>query len=207
MKARISVLDVVISDSHAVLHRYVETFVAETVYVMIVRMRVLDRLRRAPCDPRFTLHQIRCVCDLLDRASGGHGFCFLSFSAAFGICIFPSAAAVFPNIGFRDLGSFQNDVPIPIGAIFSAEDVIDYAENPDKTTDPKYLDDDLCSVLQYAEKDEKTGQRLFGVGINHPVQRAYEAMTAVKRRFGKTGRSQPTHDVTPRLSEAAGDKR
>ena len=65
--------------------------------------------------------------------------------------------------------------------------MIDYAENPDKTTDPKFLDDDLSSVLEYAEKDEKTDQRLFVAGINCPKQRAYESMMAVKRRFGKTG--------------------
>ena len=65
--------------------------------------------------------------------------------------------------------------------------MIAYAENPDKTTDPKYLDDDLSKVIQYAEKDEKTDQRLFVAGINCPKQRAYEAMMAVKRHFGKTG--------------------
>ncbi|MBR6050382.1 MAG: relaxase/mobilization nuclease domain-containing protein, partial [Clostridia bacterium] len=65
--------------------------------------------------------------------------------------------------------------------------MIEYAENPDKTTAKEYLDDDLSSVLKYAEKDEKTDRRLFVAGINCPVQRAYEAMTAVKRRFGKTG--------------------
>jgi hypothetical protein len=65
--------------------------------------------------------------------------------------------------------------------------VIEYAENPDKTTAREYLNDDLSNVLQYAEKDEKTDQRLFVAGINCPAQRAYEAMTAVKRRFGKTG--------------------
>ncbi len=65
--------------------------------------------------------------------------------------------------------------------------MIEYAENPDKTTAREYLNDDLSNVLQYAEKDEKTDQRLFVAGINCPAQRAYEAMTAVKRRFGKTG--------------------
>ena len=65
--------------------------------------------------------------------------------------------------------------------------MIEYAENPDKTTDPRYLDDDLSNVLKYAEKDEKTDQRLFVAGINCPKQRAYETMMAVKRRFGKTG--------------------
>ena len=65
--------------------------------------------------------------------------------------------------------------------------MIEYAENPDKTTDPKYLEEDLYNALKYAENDDKTDQRLFVAGINCPKQRAYEAMMAVKRRFGKTG--------------------
>ena len=36
------------------------------------------------------------------------------------------------------------------------KDAIDYAENPDKTTDRKYLDEDLYSALRYAANDEKT---------------------------------------------------
>ena len=67
------------------------------------------------------------------------------------------------------------------------KEIIDYAENPDKTTDPKYLEEDLYNALKYAENDDKTDQRLFVAGINCPKQRAYEAMMAVKRRFGKTG--------------------
>ena len=39
--------------------------------------------------------------------------------------------------------------------------VIAYADNPDKTTNPKYLDDDLAQVLRYAENDDKTDQKLF----------------------------------------------
>ncbi|MBR6922468.1 MAG: relaxase/mobilization nuclease domain-containing protein [Clostridia bacterium] len=67
------------------------------------------------------------------------------------------------------------------------KEIIDYAENPDKTTDPKYLEEDLYNALKYAENDDKMDRRLFVAGINCPKQRAYEAMMAVKRRFGKTG--------------------
>ena len=67
------------------------------------------------------------------------------------------------------------------------KEVIEYAENPDKTTDPKYLEEDLYNALKYAENDDKTDKRLFVAGINCPKQRAYEAMMAVKRCFGKTG--------------------
>ena len=37
------------------------------------------------------------------------------------------------------------------------KDAIDYAENPDKTTDRKYLDEDLYSALRYAANDAKDG--------------------------------------------------
>lgn len=31
---------------------------------------------------------------------------------------------------------------------------LDYADNPDKTTDPEYLDEDLYAALRYAENDD-----------------------------------------------------
>lgn len=84
-------------------------------------------------------------------------------------------------------------------------EVIEYAENPCKTMSKEYLDDELSAVLEYAEKDGKTDRRLFVAGINCPKQRAYEAMMAVKRRYGKTGgivawhgyQSFATGEVTP----------
>ncbi|MBQ3843136.1 MAG: hypothetical protein II820_10650 [Ruminiclostridium sp.] len=48
--------------------------------------------------------------------------------------------------------------------------MIEYAENPDKTTDPKYLEEDLYNALKYAENDDKTDKRLFVAGINCPKQ-------------------------------------
>ena len=33
---------------------------------------------------------------------------------------------------------------------------LDYADNPDKTTLPEYLDEDLYAALRYAENDSKT---------------------------------------------------
>ena len=41
------------------------------------------------------------------------------------------------------------------------KDAIDYAENPDKTTDSKYLDEDLYSALRYAANDEKTAKKKY----------------------------------------------
>ena len=39
------------------------------------------------------------------------------------------------------------------------KDVIDYAENPDKTIDKRFLDDDLWAALSYAENGRKTDQK------------------------------------------------
>ena len=46
------------------------------------------------------------------------------------------------------------------------KDAIDYAENPDKTTDRKFLDEDLYSALRYAANDEKTDKKMYVSAIN-----------------------------------------
>ena len=43
---------------------------------------------------------------------------------------------------------------------------LDYADNPDKTTAPEYLDEDLYAALRYAENDDKTDRKMFVGGIN-----------------------------------------
>ena len=67
------------------------------------------------------------------------------------------------------------------------KEVIDYARNPDKTIDKKFLDEDLYAALRYVENDKKTDQTMYVSGINCPKQRAYEYMMATKRRYGKLG--------------------
>ena len=67
------------------------------------------------------------------------------------------------------------------------KEVLAYAENPDKTTDPKYLDEDLLAALHYAGNKEKTDQTIYVSGINCIEQRAYECMMTTKKRFGKLG--------------------
>ncbi|CDC03664.1 uncharacterized protein BN578_01666 [[Clostridium] leptum CAG:27] len=67
------------------------------------------------------------------------------------------------------------------------KEVINYAENPDKTTDKKFLDEDLWAALRYVENDKKTDQTMYVSGINCPKQRAYQCMMATKRRYGKLG--------------------
>jgi hypothetical protein len=61
-------------------------------------------------------------------------------------------------------------------------EVIDYAANPDKTTDPRYLDPDLAAVVRYAANDSKTDQKLYVSAINCPVKTACQHMMATKRR-------------------------
>ena len=50
---------------------------------------------------------------------------------------------------------------------------LDYADNPDKTTLPEYLDEDLYAALRYVENDSKTDRQMFVGGINCSKQNAY----------------------------------
>lgn len=50
----------------------------------------------------------------------------------------------------------------------SLKDVINYAENPDKTTEKRFLDDDLYRTLTYAQNDDKTDQKMYVSTINCP---------------------------------------
>ncbi len=65
------------------------------------------------------------------------------------------------------------------------KDVIDYAENPDKTIDRKYLDEDLYRTLEYTANAEKTDQRMYVTALNCPLETACQSMMETKRRFGK----------------------
>ena len=67
----------------------------------------------------------------------------------------------------------------------SLKDVIDYAENPDKTTKAKYLDDDLHRVLAYVGNDAKTDKKMYVSTVNCPKHDPYGAMMSTKRQFGK----------------------
>ena len=94
----------------------------------------------------------------------------------------------------------------------SLRDVIKYADNPDKTTNPKHLDDDLAALLKYAENDDKTDMKMFVSGINCLAVRAYEQMMITKRHFGKTGGNVAYHgyqsfksgEVTPKEAHDIG---
>lgn len=96
----------------------------------------------------------------------------------------------------------------------SLKDVIKYADNPDKTTNPKYLDKDLAAALKYVSNDEKTDKQLFVSAINCPTARAYEQMMLTKRIYGKLGGNVAYHgyqsfregEVTPEEAHEIGIK-
>ena len=67
--------------------------------------------------------------------------------------------------------------------------VLDYADNPDKTTEKKYLDDDLYAALRYTENDSKTDEKKYVSGINCSAAFAYEEMTAAASSPSRQERS------------------
>ena len=92
------------------------------------------------------------------------------------------------------------------------KEVIDYANNPDKTTAKEYLDEDLYAAIRYVENDNKTDQTMFVSGINCSKHNAYNEMVAIKRRFGERGKNIAYHgyqsfaagEVTPAEAHAIG---
>ena len=72
---------------------------------------------------------------------------------------------------------------------------LDYADNPDKTAAPEYLDEDLYAALRYAENVDKTDCKMFAGGINCSAQNAYAEMIAVQRRFGLRGKVVGYHGI------------
>ena len=65
--------------------------------------------------------------------------------------------------------------------------MIEYAENPDKTTAKEYLEDDLYNALSYVENDDKTDRQIYVDTINCSKRNAYGEMVAVQKRFGSRG--------------------
>ena len=92
------------------------------------------------------------------------------------------------------------------------KEVLAYAKNPDKTTEAKYLDDDLLATLSYAENSSKTDKQMYVSGINCSKHRAYEEMCAVKHQFGEHGKVIAYHgyqsfeagEVTPKEAHEIG---
>lgn len=90
--------------------------------------------------------------------------------------------------------------------------VLDYADNPDKTTAKEYLDEDLYQALRYTENDNKTDEEKYVSGVNCSAAFAYEEMIAVKQKYGERGKviayhgyqSFRTDELTPEECHAIG---
>ena len=90
--------------------------------------------------------------------------------------------------------------------------VLDYADNPDKTTAKEYLDEDLYQTLRYTENDNKTDEKKYVSGVNCSAAFAYEEMMAVKQKYGERGKvvayhgyqSFKTDELTPEQCHAIG---
>ena len=66
---------------------------------------------------------------------------------------------------------------------------IDYAENPEKTANPKYSDADLqamVDVMEYATNKDKTEQRFFVTGVNCEIATARNEMMIAKAQWNDT---------------------
>ena len=97
---------------------------------------------------------------------------------------------------------------------------IDYAENPEKTANPKYTEADLqamVDVMEYATNKDKTEQRFFVTGVNCDPTTARDEMMIAKAQWNdrseivcyhgfqsfKSGEVTPeqAHEVGVRLAE------
>ena len=78
----------------------------------------------------------------------------------------------------------------------SLKKVIDYANNPDKTKNPNFSDQQfqaLKDVLSYAKDEEKTEQEFFCQGINCNPSTARDQFVTVKEQFDKADGIQAYH--------------
>lgn len=73
--------------------------------------------------------------------------------------------------------------------------VLNYADDPDKSTEKGYPDDDLYAALRYAGNDKKTDLQVYVGGINCSAQNAYQEMIAVQKRFGNRGSIVAYHGI------------
>ena len=97
----------------------------------------------------------------------------------------------------------------------SLKKVIDYANNPDKTKNPNFSDQQfqaLKDVLSYAKDEEKTEQEFFCQGINCNPSTARDQFVTVKEQFDKADGIQAYHgylsfketDITPEKAQEIG---
>lgn len=70
-----------------------------------------------------------------------------------------------------------------------AENVIDYANDPDKTVESMTEEElaDIADVLEYADDEVKTENHYYTTGINCDRDTAKEEFNLIKKQFGKQG--------------------
>ena len=94
---------------------------------------------------------------------------------------------------------------------------IDYAENPEKTANPKYSESDLqamVDVMEYATNKDKTEQRFFVSGVNCDPATARDEMMIAKHQWNDTSEIVCYHgfqsfkagEVTPEVAHEVGVK-
>ena len=94
---------------------------------------------------------------------------------------------------------------------------IDYAENPEKTANPKYTEADLqamVDVMEYATNKDKTEQRFFVTGVNCDPTTARDEMMITKAGWSDTSEIVCYHgfqsfkhgEVTPEQAHEVGVK-
>mgnify|MGYP002586721803 CR=1 FL=1 len=94
---------------------------------------------------------------------------------------------------------------------------IDYAENPEKTANPKYTEADLqamVDVMEYATNKDKTEQRFFVTGVNCDPTTARDEMMIAKVQWNDTSEIVCYHgfqsfkhgEVTPEQAHEVGVK-
>lgn len=94
---------------------------------------------------------------------------------------------------------------------------IDYAENPDKTANPKYTDADLQAlgdVMKYATNDDKTEKQFFVSGVNCDTATARQEMMIAKAQWNDKSKIVCYHgyqsfkegEVTPEQAHEIGVK-
>ena len=95
--------------------------------------------------------------------------------------------------------------------------LIDYAENPEKTANPKYTEADLqamVDVMEYATNKNKTEQRFFVTGVNCDPNTARDEMMITKAQWNDTSEIVCYHgfqsfkhgEVTPEQAHEVGVK-
>lgn len=94
---------------------------------------------------------------------------------------------------------------------------IDYAENPEKTANPKYNEADLqalVDVMEYATNQDKTEKRFFVTGVNCDVATARDEMQIAKMQWSDESEIVCYHsfqsfkhgEVTPEIAHEVGVK-